>query len=48
MHGFSKNYVKVRTAYDPLLVNEVAHVKFLSITEGCEVEIEELKEVLAH
>ncbi|MNY54840.1 hypothetical protein D3C86_1907600 [compost metagenome] len=48
MHGFSKNYVKVRTAYDPLLVNEVAHVKFLSITDSCEVEIEELKEVLAH
>ncbi|KKX49096.1 hypothetical protein L950_0217580 [Sphingobacterium sp. IITKGP-BTPF85] len=48
MHGFSKNYVKVRTAYDPLLVNEVAHVKFLSITDGCEVEIEELKEILAH
>ncbi|VTP93645.1 (Dimethylallyl)adenosine tRNA methylthiotransferase MiaB [Sphingobacterium daejeonense] len=28
MHGFSKNYVKVRTAYDPILVNEVVPVKF--------------------
>lgn len=48
MHGFSKNYVKVRTAYDPLLVNEVVPVKFLEISENGDVDIEELPEVLAH
>ncbi len=48
MHGFSKNYVKVRTAYDPLLVNEIAHVRFISVTEQGEVDIEELPEVLVH
>ncbi|SKB99130.1 threonylcarbamoyladenosine tRNA methylthiotransferase MtaB [Sphingobacterium nematocida] len=48
MHGFSKNYVKVRTAYDPLLVNEIVPVRFVSISENGEVDIEELPEVLAH
>ncbi len=38
MHGFSKNYVKVRTLYDPLLVNEVVPVKFMEVTDSCEVE----------
>lgn len=42
MHGFSRNYVKVRTAYDPLLVNEIVPVKLLHITDHGEVEIEEL------
>ncbi|MFU1857410.1 tRNA (N(6)-L-threonylcarbamoyladenosine(37)-C(2))-methylthiotransferase MtaB [Sphingobacterium sp. NGMCC 1.201703] len=48
MHGFSKNYVKVRTLYDPLLVNEVVPVKFMEVTDTCEVEIEEVPETLAH
>ncbi|MBE8719491.1 tRNA (N(6)-L-threonylcarbamoyladenosine(37)-C(2))-methylthiotransferase MtaB [Sphingobacterium pedocola] len=48
MHGFSKNYVKVRTLYDPLLVNEIVPVKFIAITENGEVDIEALPEVLAH
>lgn len=48
MHGFSKNYVKVRTPYDPLLVNEVVPVKFLTISENGDVDIEELPEVLVH
>ncbi|WP_164108621.1 MULTISPECIES: tRNA (N(6)-L-threonylcarbamoyladenosine(37)-C(2))-methylthiotransferase MtaB [Sphingobacterium] len=48
MHGFSKNYVKVRTPYDPLLVNEIAPVRFVSISENGEVDIEELPEVLTH
>src|SRR5690606_3349991 len=33
MHGFSRNYVKVRTPYDPLLVNETVTVKFTEITD---------------
>ncbi|MDR2274039.1 MAG: tRNA (N(6)-L-threonylcarbamoyladenosine(37)-C(2))-methylthiotransferase MtaB [Sphingobacterium sp.] len=48
MHGFSKNYVKVRTLYDPLLVNEVVPVKFTEVTDSCEVEVEEIPETLAH
>lgn len=48
MHGFSKNYVKVRTPYDPLLVNEIVPVRFISISENGEVDVEELPEVLAH
>ena len=48
MHGFSRNYVKVRTPYDPLLVNEITSVKLLEITDNCEVEIAELPELLVH
>lgn len=48
MHGFSKNYVKVRSLYDPLLVNEIIPVKFTSVTDQCEVDIGELPELLAH
>ena len=48
MHGFSRNYVKVRTEYDPLLVNEVVPVKFLSISESGDVDIEEIPEILTH
>lgn len=48
MHGFSKNYVKVRTPYDPLLVNEIVPVKFTSISESGDVDIEELPEMLMH
>jgi len=48
MHGFSKNYVKVRTPYDPLLVNEIVPVKFTSISESGDVDIEELPELLVH
>ncbi|HMR18904.1 MAG TPA: tRNA (N(6)-L-threonylcarbamoyladenosine(37)-C(2))-methylthiotransferase MtaB [Sphingobacterium sp.] len=48
MHGFSKNYVKVRAPYDPLLVNEIVPVKFLSISSNGDVDVEELPELLAH
>ncbi|WP_293887624.1 MULTISPECIES: tRNA (N(6)-L-threonylcarbamoyladenosine(37)-C(2))-methylthiotransferase MtaB [unclassified Sphingobacterium] len=48
MHGFSKNYVKVRTLYDPLLVNEVVPVKYMEVTDSCEVGVEEVPETLIH
>lgn len=48
MHGFSKNYVKVRTLYDPLLVNEIIPVKFLSIADNGDVDVTELPELLVH
>lgn len=31
MYGFTENYVKVKTSYDPLLVNEIQKVKLKSI-----------------
>ncbi|HWZ22507.1 MAG TPA: tRNA (N(6)-L-threonylcarbamoyladenosine(37)-C(2))-methylthiotransferase MtaB [Cytophagaceae bacterium] len=33
MHGFSQNYVKVTTAYDPLFVNEIKEMKLTRINE---------------
>jgi threonylcarbamoyladenosine tRNA methylthiotransferase MtaB len=39
MHGFSQNYVKVTTSYDPLLVNEIREVKLTSINEEGEVNV---------
>ncbi len=40
MHGFTRNYVKVCTPYDPLLVNEVISVKLLSIGETGDVQVD--------
>src|SRR5690606_11885484 len=48
MHGFTKNYVKVRTPYDPLLVNEIVPVKLVALTDSGEVDVQELKEELVH
>lgn len=33
MHGFTDNYIKVKTTYDPLLVNEVTEVELVQITD---------------
>lgn len=33
MHGFTDNYIKVKAAYDPLLVNEIANVKLENMNE---------------
>lgn len=48
MHGFTKNYVKVRAKYDPVMVNELKAVKLLEITGEGEVEVAELESVYAH
>jgi len=45
MHGFTKNYVKVRAKYDPVMVNELKAVKLLEITADGEVEVTELETV---
>jgi threonylcarbamoyladenosine tRNA methylthiotransferase MtaB len=42
MYGFTENYIRVITAYDPVLVNEVKKVKLVSINEKNVVEIEEV------
>lgn len=33
MYGFTDNYIKVKTTYDPLLVNEVTEVELVKITD---------------
>jgi len=48
MHGFTKNYVKVKAKYDPVMVNEIKTVKLVSLTADGEVEVAETQEVLAH
>ena len=48
MHGFTKNYVKVRAKYDPVMVNELKAVKLLEITADGEVEVAELETIHAH
>ncbi|MHB1177816.1 MAG: tRNA (N(6)-L-threonylcarbamoyladenosine(37)-C(2))-methylthiotransferase MtaB [Daejeonella sp.] len=48
MHGFSRNYVKVKTPYDPLLVNELKSVKFESISFDGDMEISEPAELVVH
>ncbi|MGV3684852.1 MAG: tRNA (N(6)-L-threonylcarbamoyladenosine(37)-C(2))-methylthiotransferase MtaB [Daejeonella sp.] len=48
MHGFSRNYVKVKTPYDPLLVNELRSVKLERIAFDGDMEISEPAEVFFH
>ncbi|MGN7204367.1 tRNA (N(6)-L-threonylcarbamoyladenosine(37)-C(2))-methylthiotransferase MtaB [Pedobacter sp. SAFR-022] len=48
MHGFTKNYVKVRAKYDPVMVNELKAVQLLSMTAEGEVEVAEAEAVLHH
>ncbi|MBC7567557.1 MAG: tRNA (N(6)-L-threonylcarbamoyladenosine(37)-C(2))-methylthiotransferase MtaB [Pedobacter sp.] len=48
MHGFTKNYVKVKAKYDPVMVNEIKTVNLVSLTADGEVEVTETEQVLAH
>jgi threonylcarbamoyladenosine tRNA methylthiotransferase MtaB len=48
MHGFTRNYVKVKAKYDPVLVNEVKIVELNAIAPDGDVEITESSEVLVH
>ena len=48
MHGFTKNYVKVKAKYDPVMVNEIKTVKLTEMTPDGEVEVMETEEVLVH
>ncbi|AMP97319.1 threonylcarbamoyladenosine tRNA methylthiotransferase MtaB [Pedobacter cryoconitis] len=48
MHGFTKNYVKVKAKYDPVMVNEIKMVKLMELTADGEVEVMETEQVLAH
>jgi threonylcarbamoyladenosine tRNA methylthiotransferase MtaB len=48
MHGFTRNYVKVKTKFDPILVNELKTVKLTAISTDGDVEITESEEILVH
>ncbi|BAU54541.1 tRNA (N(6)-L-threonylcarbamoyladenosine(37)-C(2))-methylthiotransferase MtaB [Mucilaginibacter gotjawali] len=48
MHGFTRNYVKVKTKYDPVLVNELKRVLLTQISSDGDVEITESEEIFAH
>lgn len=48
MHGFSRNYVKVKALYDPLLINEIRNIKFENISSDGDMEISEIPELLSH
>jgi threonylcarbamoyladenosine tRNA methylthiotransferase MtaB len=48
MHGFSRNYVKVRAPYDPLMINEMRQVKFENIASDGDMDISELTETFVH
>jgi len=48
MHGFTRNYVKVRAKYDPILVNELKMVHLTNISPDGDVEITEPQEILVH
>ena len=48
MHGFSRNYVKVKAPYDPLLINEIKQVKLENIASDGDMEISESVEIFVH
>lgn len=49
MHGFTENYIRVTAKYDPVLVNELKHVKLLNINDRGHVEAEDAQaEVFIH
>jgi threonylcarbamoyladenosine tRNA methylthiotransferase MtaB len=48
MHGFTRNYVKVKTKYDPVLVNELKTVYLTNVSPDGDVEITESEEIFAH
>lgn len=45
MHGFTKNYVKVRAKYDPLNINVLKAVRLAALAADGEVDVEELETV---
>jgi threonylcarbamoyladenosine tRNA methylthiotransferase MtaB len=48
MHGFTRNYVKVKTKYDPILVNELKTVFLTQISTDGDFEITESEEIFTH
>jgi threonylcarbamoyladenosine tRNA methylthiotransferase MtaB len=49
MHGFTENYIRVAAKYDPLLINEIKHVRLSGIgSDGLMQVIEAEEEILTH
>jgi len=48
LYGFTRNYVKVKAKYDPVLVNELKMVKLVNISEEGEMELADTTEVLVY
>ena len=48
MHGFTRNYVKVKAKYDPVMVNELKNVKLIGFLPDGEVEVAELETNYSH
>ncbi len=44
MYGFSDNYIRVKTQYDPLLVNEIVTVNLAGVNADLEMEAGEISE----
>ena len=42
MHGFTENYIRISTAYDLLMINEIRPVKMKGINSKGLMEVEEL------
>jgi threonylcarbamoyladenosine tRNA methylthiotransferase MtaB len=48
MHGFTRNYVKVKAKYDPILVNEIKQVTLTNISFDGDMEITEATGIFVH
>jgi threonylcarbamoyladenosine tRNA methylthiotransferase MtaB len=46
MNGFTKNYVKVKTPYNPLMVNQIGHVKMIDLNPDGTMRVELIEQKL--
>jgi threonylcarbamoyladenosine tRNA methylthiotransferase MtaB len=48
MSGFTDNYLKITTDYDPLMINEMAEVELLTINSETEMEVSLVETLVVH
>jgi threonylcarbamoyladenosine tRNA methylthiotransferase MtaB len=48
MHGFTQNYIRVAAKYDPMLINELKHVRLNQISDNGIMQVEEISEYVTH
>ncbi|MCT4581649.1 MAG: tRNA (N(6)-L-threonylcarbamoyladenosine(37)-C(2))-methylthiotransferase MtaB [Flavobacteriales bacterium] len=46
MHGFTKNYVKIKTPYNSLMVNQIGHVKMIDLNPDGTMKVELVEQKL--
>lgn len=46
MHGFTKNYIKIKTPYNPLMVNQIGHVKMIDLNPDGTMRVELIEQKL--